>query len=154
MRRIAALTALVALAGCQTTGGSGGLGAGTDTGHLSHRFIDVYLGKAVGTGFSHTIYFTEAFRNLTGSRIHLTSSRFCYALPRECFDMEYDIVIGPNETVNHNSNVSTDDPTGERYTETYFGTDSAGNPVALTVSFRAGDYNLPDGQRTAASPAR
>jgi hypothetical protein len=153
MRQIAVLTSLVALAGCQTIDTQSGLSFGANTGQLSHRFANVYLGKAIGTGFSHTIYFTEVFRNVTNVGVHLTNSQLCYVASNECFDMEYDITVGPNQSASYDSNVSTNDPTGEGYTETYFGSDFAGNPVGLTVIFRAGAYSLTSaGSRTQASP--
>lgn len=149
MRQIAVLTSLIALAGCQTMDASYGLAFGANTGHLTHRFTNVEVGKSLSlSGHTNAIYFDEVFRNNTSLAVHLTRSELCYATG-ECYpDGEYDIRVPANGSATLESHVETSAPATEAYTETYFGTDASGAPVALTVIFRAADY-----RRRAAPPA-
>jgi hypothetical protein len=140
VRKIAVLTGLAALAGCQTIAPQYGLSYGANTGQLTHRFNGVELGKAIEPGYDRAIYFTEVFRNLSGSDIHLTESQICFTINGECHSIDYDIMVPAGKTMNADSHLSTSQPLREGYTETYFGSDAAGNPVALTVTFRPEAY--------------
>jgi hypothetical protein len=140
VRKIAGLTGLVALAGCQTIQPHYGLSYGANTGQLTHRFTGVELGKAVETGYDRAIYFTEVFSNRSGSEIHLTESQICFTVTGACHELEYDITVPAGKTANLDSHLSTNQPLREGYTETYFGSDATGSAVALTVNFRPETY--------------
>lgn len=152
MRHIVVLTGLMGLAGCQTLDASYGLAFGANTGHLTHRFTNVEVGKSVSlSGHTNAIYFDEVFRNATSLEVHLTRSELCYATG-ECSPNDYDIRVPANGSTTLESSVETSEPSTESYTETYFGTDASGAAVALTVIFRAAAYQRRASPPPAAAP--
>jgi hypothetical protein len=132
----AVLAGILILAGCQTMA----VATRTDTGHLTHEFTDVRRSPVSDEpGYTHIYSFVEVF-HAGDVGVHLTRSRICYDVEKECLSGTYDITVPANSSATHESTLLTYDPGREAYTETYFGRDDNGNDVVLNTHFRAADY--------------
>jgi hypothetical protein len=139
MRYAAALVAILALAGCQTSSNSYSV-AGESTGHLTHQFTQVERSSTGTYPETDRFDFVEVFRETRGIGVRITSSRLCWELANDCVRAEYDIHIPPYGTYRYESYLTTGDPETETYRERYEGTDYNGDPVVLTTIFRPSDY--------------
>jgi hypothetical protein len=138
MRHAASLIALLALAGCQTTADLAATPA-VDTGHLTHEFANVQHAPTEDVPETERFTFVEVFHELRGVGVRLTGSTLCWGT-EECVRGEYDIDIPPNGTFSIESSMLVENVATDGYTETFEGTDYAGNPVVLPVVFRPADY--------------
>jgi hypothetical protein len=137
--RYAALVAILALAGCQTSSNSYTTATET-TGHLTHQFTEVVHTSTGSAPITDRYDFVEVFRETRGVGVRLASSRLCWELANDCVRADYEIDIPPYGTYRYETYLTTDAPLTETYRERYEGTDYAGNPVVLTTIFRPADY--------------